>query len=56
MLPRERPPASRVKLTELIEPESDSPRFYFLSSNWQHRVEHIGAKPTLDLRRDVLLA
>lgn len=44
------------KLMDLIDPESDSLRFYFLGSNWQRRVEHVGAKPTLDLRNDVLLA
>ena len=42
-------------LTEIIDPAQDSLRFYQLGSNWQHRVEHIGAKPTLDLRNDPLL-
>lgn len=45
----------KAKLVDLIEPEEDSLRFYFLGSNWQHRVEHVGAKPTLDLKNDVLL-
>ena len=26
-----------------------SPRFYFLGGNWKRRVEHLGAKPALDL-------
>ena len=42
-------------LEELIEPEEDSLRFYHLGSNWQHRVEHIGAKPKGDLRHDPLI-
>ncbi|MFH1024934.1 MAG: CRISPR-associated endonuclease Cas2 [Planctomycetota bacterium] len=43
------------RLVELICPEKDSLRFYFLGSNWQRRVEHVGAKPTLDLRNDPLV-
>lgn len=43
------------RLESLIEPDQDSLRYYFLGSNWQRRIEHVGAKPTLDLRRDALL-
>lgn len=35
----------RAQLLEIIEPEEDSLRFYFLGSNWKRRVEHHGAKP-----------
>lgn len=45
----------RQRLIGIIDPESDSLRFYFLGSNWQRKVEHIGAKPTLDLRNDPLI-
>jgi len=38
----------RRKLMDEIEPEHDSLRFYFLGTNWRHRVEHIGAKPAID--------
>lgn len=31
-----------------INPEKDSLRFYFLGSNWRHRVEHVGAKASFD--------
>lgn len=41
--------ALRSKLCHLIDPTQDSLRFYFLGSNWQHKVEHVGAKPVLDL-------
>jgi CRISPR-associated protein Cas2 len=45
-------PAQWTKLKERliseIDLEKDSLRFYYLGSNWQHRVEHIGAKATLD--------
>lgn len=36
------------RLIDEIDPEVDSLRFYFLGSNWKHRVEHVGAKKTLD--------
>ena len=38
----------RQNLIDEIDPEADSLRFYFLGSNWKHRVEHIGAKKSLD--------
>ena len=34
----------RAELTRLIDPKLDSLRFYFLGNNWQHRIEHVGAK------------
>ena len=38
----------RNKLIKEINPAEDSLRFYFLGSNWKHRVEHVGAKKSLD--------
>lgn len=38
----------RLRLVDIIEPGEDSLRFYFLGNNWQHRVEHVGAKPSYD--------
>jgi len=43
------------RLEEIINPEEDSLRYYYLGSNWHRRVEHIGAKPKLDLRNDPLV-
>lgn len=40
--------ALRQRLMELIDEKRDSLRFYFLGSNWQRRVEHIGAKAAVD--------
>ena len=37
-----------AKLIEIIDPEKDSLRFYFLGANYKPRIVHIGAKPTLD--------
>lgn len=45
-------PAQWVELKERLlkemDPEKDSMRFYFLGSNWQKRVEHVGAKKSVD--------
>jgi CRISPR-associated protein Cas2 len=38
----------RQQLVEIINLETDSLRFYFLGSNWRHRVEHVGAKKAID--------
>ncbi|MCF8053810.1 MAG: CRISPR-associated endonuclease Cas2 [Deltaproteobacteria bacterium] len=38
----------RSKLIKEIDQDKDSLRFYFLGSNWRRRVEHIGAKKTID--------
>ncbi len=37
------------QLGELIDADKDSLRFYHLGDNWKSRVEHIGAKTSLDL-------
>lgn len=39
----------KQRLCGLIDPEVDSLRFYYLGAHWQTRVEHVGAKPVLDL-------
>ncbi len=38
-----------------IDDTVDSLRFYYLGNNWERRVEHIGAKPALDLNGLLLL-
>jgi len=45
----------KARLIELVDPTADSLRFYYLGSNWQKRVEHVGTKATLDLRNDPLV-
>jgi CRISPR-associated protein Cas2 len=39
----------KAKLEKLIDKEKDSLRFYNLGNNYKTKVEHIGAKPSLDL-------
>ena len=40
--------ALRQELIDKIDPDADSLRFYFLGSNWKRRVEHVGAKESID--------
>ena len=41
--------ALRSRLIAEIDPSADSLRFYRLGANGRQRVEHVGAKPALDL-------
>ena len=43
------------RLQAIYNPQTDSLRFYYLGSNWQRRVEHVGAKPGLDLTGPLIL-
>ena len=38
----------RQRLLGEMDKTKDSLRFYFLGKNWQKRVEHVGAKESLD--------
>lgn len=38
----------RAQLIDTIDEKKDSLRFYFLGANWKKRIEHIGAKESLD--------
>jgi CRISPR-associated protein Cas2 len=42
-------------LLSVIDPESDSLRFYYLGNNWHDRVEHFGAKPSIDLEGPIVI-
>jgi len=39
----------KARLEVIIDPKTDSLRYYFLGTNWKRRVEHVGAKPATDL-------
>ena len=47
--------ALRGILLDLIDPETDSVRFYHLGSNWHHKVEHHGAKESYDVDGPLIL-
>ena len=42
-------------LEQLIDKEKDSLRFYYLGNNYKTKVEHIGAKPSLDVTAPLVL-
>lgn len=39
----------QARLEKIIDPKVDSIRYYYLGDEWKRRVEHVGAKPSLDL-------
>ncbi|MFV2065652.1 MAG: CRISPR-associated endonuclease Cas2 [Pirellulales bacterium] len=45
----------KAQLTALIDPNQDSLRFYYLGKNWRHKVEHIGAKQSLDMEGPLIV-
>lgn len=47
--------ALKAKLLAIIEPETDSLRFYNLGNNYTGKTEHVGAKPTVDPLQDTLI-
>ena len=46
--------AFKAKLTQLIDPQTDSLRFYSLGNAYKTKVEHIGCAPTW-AQDDILL-
>lgn len=45
----------KARLEGIIRPEADSLRYYYMGSNWSRRVEHVGAKPAVDLNGPLIL-
>ena len=45
----------RQKLLDTYNSETDSLRFYHLGSKWRGKVEHHGAKPSIDIFQDTLI-
>jgi len=45
----------RQRLIDEINSDTDSLRFYFLGSNWKKRIEHIGAKKSIDFEGPLIL-
>lgn len=38
----------KCKLQQIVDPRTDSLRYYHLGNNWKNRVEHYGAKAGYD--------
>ncbi len=47
--------AARNRLLLEIDRDADSLRFYFLGKRGRDRIEHVGAKPVLDLGGPLIL-
>ena len=47
--------ALKTQLEAIINPETDSLRYYFLGANWKRRVEHVGAKSAADLNGTLIV-
>jgi CRISPR-associated protein Cas2 len=45
----------KARLEAIIDPETDSLRYYHLGANWQRRVEHVGARPATDLNGPLII-
>ena len=46
--------ALKARLSEIIDPATDSLRFYYLGKHWRSKVEHVGAKAVLDLHAPLI--
>ncbi|UAC49487.1 CRISPR-associated endonuclease Cas2 [Bacillus aquiflavi] len=44
----------KIKLTNIIDEEQDSLRFYQLGNNYKNKVEHIGVKESIDLEEPLI--
>lgn len=45
----------KAELTDIIDKNTDSLRFYALGNNYQQKVTHIGANETYDLKETIIL-
>jgi len=45
----------KKRLLDIFEPSSDSLRFYFLGTNYQHKIEHHGSKPGIDVEAPLIM-
>ncbi len=45
----------KARLLDVIAPDEDSLRFYFLGKKWRGRVEHVGVKPSIDMEGPLVL-
>jgi CRISPR-associated protein Cas2 len=47
--------ALKNRLESIINPKTDSLRYYYLGANWKNRVEHFGAKAAIDLSAPLIV-
>ncbi len=44
----------KQKLSDIIDKDKDSLRFYYLGDNYKTKVEHIGAKETINIEEPLI--
>lgn len=47
--------ALKARIEAIVDPETDSLRYYHLGANWRRRVEHFGAKPAVDFQDPLIV-
>ncbi|OLN22426.1 CRISPR-associated endonuclease Cas2 [Domibacillus antri] len=47
--------ALKIELTSIIDPETDSLRFYRLGNNYKSKIEHVGVKESIDIEGPLIL-
>ena len=45
----------KASLENIFDPENDSLRYYNLGNNYSTRIEHVGAKPSIDVEEPLLI-
>lgn len=45
----------KAKLEDSVDGKYDSLRYYYLGKNWEKRVEHFGAKASINFEKDILI-
>lgn len=45
----------KARLEGIVNADHDSLRYYYLGTNWKRRVEHVGAKPAVDMQGPLIL-
>jgi len=45
----------KAELESIFNPQTDSLRYYNLGNHYSTRIEHVGAKPTIDVEEPLLL-
>lgn len=43
------------KLEQIVDPQKDSLRFYYLGDHYKTKVEHFGAKPSFDIQEPLIV-
>jgi len=42
-------------LEKIIDAEKDSLRYYYLGNEWRNRIEHVGAKASIDIEGTLIV-